>query len=254
MNIVSFNGWTVPTALAEYRFENAAIAGATPILGAGGFWDSQGDKSALRPRSVRADFLMTATSWANLDSAVDAARAALMGGRGLLKMAVGDSLATADRRALARCVKFETPYGYEDYLQVQASVEFEILQATWDAESASAANVGGTSFTVTNGGNAPVSRTLVITLNGPLSTAWTLTNTTTGEALTYDASVDTLGGGDSVVIDCGALTVRDGSTDVWSNLTLGNTQTGFMSLAAGVNSFTASSGITVNFAWRDAWY
>jgi hypothetical protein len=255
MNIVSFDGWTLPTALAEYRFENASVAGATPILGAAGFWDSQGDKTVLRPRPVRADFLITGATWAALDSAVDAARAALLGGRGLLKVAVGDSLTTADRRALARCTKFETPYGYEDYLQVKCSVEFEILQGAWDAESASSVSRSGTAFSVSTGGNAPVSRTLVITLNGALSASVTLTNTTTGEALTYDALTNTLGAGDSVEIDCGAMTVREnGATNRWDNLTLGNTQAGFMSLAAGANTFTASPAVSVDFDWRDAWF
>lgn len=257
MNIVKFGSYTLPLNKAEYDFSYETLPGATPILGGAGYFDTWGDEGISRIRPIVTRFTVYDDDLDGVDGLLTAARAGLLGvGRQVLSVALGNSTSTVDRQAYARCLKFEQPVKYNPPKLVDCVAEFEILQSNWDAVAASSQAKSGSPFAVSNAGNAYVERTLVITINGALSSSITITNSTNGYSFTYDAASDNIAGGNYIEIDCGALTVRDqAGTDKYEFFGIGSNQIGFMRLDAGSNTFTSSVPATnIDFDFRAAYW
>lgn len=186
----------------------------------------------------------------DLRTRIDALRAALFGGPARLWL--------YDDRYY-RCMQAETfpdhyvPTGFNRLADIEIAFSgpdpFQYSSATstdtWNSPSS-----GGTRI-LTSNGNAYAWPTFTITVGGAgsQSIAYTLTNSTTGEAFTLTGTV---AGGNVIVVNSLAKTVLIGTTD---EMTLFDGI--FPTLAAGGNTFTltiSTGSITsIVTTWQDRW-
>lgn len=95
-----------------------------------------------------------------------------------------------------------------------------------------------TTFNVVNDGNAPINNFSIV-----FNVAGTLTNTTTGEAITVT---------EAVTVDLAAKTVKSGATHKDDVITVG--EAWWMELQPGTNAMSCSGGANVDVSWRDHWF
>jgi len=222
-------------------------------MAAAGVWDDLGDLVVLRPGLVQVKFAISSdVSWSDVDDDLDDAKQSLFAERALLKIAMGTS-GTASRQALARCVSFDVPYKYDKPRLALCTAKFELLQPHWDKTTGSVVWPSTASFSVTNSGSTcQTQRTLCILFNS-LHTIWTLTNTTNGMQFIYDGVTHPVS---HLRIHCGELTVEDaasGGNDVWEFSAIGDNQIGFMALEPGVNNFTQSPTLSMQWDWYESY-
>lgn len=124
---------------------------------------------------------------------------------------------------------------------------FETAHVGWRADALTTVSQGGTSFVVTvaNGGDLPVHDAVIqVTANAAISS---LGLAMTDVDINYSGA---LNGGETLIIDCGALTVRVGSADRYQYFSLGSGHhvDPWLPLATGDNalSITADGNVTVS--------
>lgn len=132
----------------------------------------------------------------------------------------------------------------EQWAAVIAEIDakFEMANGAWYADAIitntnTLVSGGLAPLNVTAGGNVTVSdAVLTIAASGTI-TAITVTCPAISVAFSWSG---TLSSGQSLVIDCGARTVRRGTTDLYSGVALGSNHTaaGWLPLAEGVNPLT----------------
>lgn len=163
----------------------------------------------------------------------------------------------------ARLLGVQTKQDTERWAAEVAEINatFETAQAAWRAanavtDSASlSANVTATKV-VTALGNAPVEDAVItMTAAGGTLTSLRVRVTALGVDWTWTGS---LAAGQSLVVDCGAMTVRKQGADAYSGFVLnaGHTAAGWLPLAVGDNSvllLTSGAGGTCAISHYDQW-
>lgn len=138
-----------------------------------------------------------------------------------------------------------------DYVQTVAnwdrvadvSATFETLMAAWREQTASSQVVSVVSGTnavlIANDSDISIEDATLTLAASSTITSLTVTNTASGVNWTWTG---TLSSGQSLTVDAGALTVRRGSTDVYSGFVLnsGHTARGWLTLAQGDNMLYAT--------------
>jgi len=140
-----------------------------------------------------------------------------------------------ERRALA---KVSTPLGVTrdpDPRSAKIVIVFKLTNPFMRATALTTATFAGAAYTLNNPGTAD-ERRAIITLTGPL-TAPTITNTTNGVAVQYNANL--AGAGNVVVIDCGLFTTTPAAA-IGSIIHTGSPS--FMVLEPGDNDLTLTGG------------
>lgn len=239
----------------EFAYKGAVRRQTLTVLGARGGIDLFGDESPLDLQELEFPFSVLCPTQAKIDAV-----RALFVKRGVLRVLQEDRTL---RQAYFKKITLDdgrsaSKLGHTDF------VCSGILWPLWRSVTQRSASRTGTSFSVTNAGNAPAGGSLSIVLSGHASqvTAVTLTNTTAAHALTWTGATP-LAVGQKLKIDCAAYTVQRLSSldvfvaDEWPQVTLGATQIALMELAGGANAFTVSSlpaSSTWAFTYRDTWY
>jgi hypothetical protein len=161
-----------------------------------------------------------------------------VGQRGTLWRKRWDAEATRQWK-MARLLRVNLPHDYTRRLNVvECGCQFESTMAAWRAATAttssgSIAGAGYAGLTVSNGGQITVDdAVLTVTATAAIS-AVRVECPAAGIGLAWAGS---LGAGASLVIDCGAKTVRVNGVDAYSGFSLaaGHTAEGWLPLAKGV--------------------
>lgn len=120
-----------------------------------------------------------------------------------------------------------------------------------DALTTKAATTGGGAVNHPNAGTAYTWPTIAVTVGGSAMTAFTATNNTSGDSISWAGS---LAASQVLTINCGAQTITEGATATMGGLSAGD----FFSLAANAAGdalqFTSTpSGLGVSITYRERW-
>jgi len=223
--VKTFAGVTLPTYNPSYDLPTDRVS-IEPVVTTGGVYDPLGSQDA---RALGGTVLMQAeivsASATALQTAIDALRA-IRGVRGSLVIEMADA---SERTRTARCeeVRIERRFVGADHMHLYQPVAltFRLYGAGWNGTSNTDTTVIDSSpknATVNNGGNVDQSDvTITVTAGSAAITALQIQNTTTGYLcdLEYDS---TIAAGESLVIDCGELSVENNGADDYANFSLGS--------------------------------
>ena len=185
------------------------------------------------PKIMTFGMEITADNICDLDEKLDNLKA-LLGGR-VQKYLSNTMFPGGERRALAEVT---TPLGVTrdtDPLAARIVIVFKMTDPFMRSPVATSVSFSGAAYTLNNPGTAD-ERRAIITLTGPL-TAPTITNTTNGIAMQYNANL--AGAGNVVVIDCGFYTTTPAAA-VGNIIHTGDPA--FMVLEPGDNDLTLTGG------------
>jgi len=143
----------------------------------------------------------------------------------------------------ARLLAVPWPRVWEDHaLKASITCQFETAMEFWHAATATSTSVSASDgvpigLTVDNAGQVAEDAVITVTRTSGTITAFTLTGN--GVSLSWSGS---LGSGDVLTIDCGAGTVRKGTSDAYSGFSLASAHSaaGWLPLSSGMNALVAT--------------
>jgi hypothetical protein len=245
MRLSTFDGVTLPTAMASYGIAGKAEQATLRATGSrAGAYDLYGTLSPDSDVEVSYEFLFTGGA----RTALDALRAKL-GKAGTL--VASTHAGGSSRQCTAKLLKIDERSEGEHEMPAglrRVSCTFVREPFWYDTSLTTATLTSALSVNLTNAGNADVIKSLVFTFNNSLAGGVVITNTTNGQSFTYGAATAA-----ALVIDCGAQTVRVASVNQYGNSSRPATQIEFLSLVPGVNALTFSAAVSGSVEFRSAW-
>lgn len=252
-SLVTFDSVALPLGMSEDPLSTGDV---TPGLigAAGGVYDRYGARTVL-PRSREIAFRGRydgSSSASALRTALDALRAKI-GVRALLVRKRDDDAVL--QSLYARLLTVDGRWLLEDGASAMLDLRFETAEPSWRHATGSTAtgSVGG-STSIVNDGTAPIVDAVVtLTASGGALVNPTLTIAGWGIYLKYTGSIaDTK----TLVIDCGAMTVKNDGANAYSGFSLesGHTARGWMPLPVATSALavagTGSGSVSVAFTRR----
>ncbi len=269
-----FGSLTLPTARPATTIGAPPVQSAITAVAAGGGYDGLGSaQSRAKPFTVTHNCaLYSASSQTAIQTQLDALKA-LVGTRGRLYRRLPSGTL---QWITARLVSLDATRTIDNDHYLDISLTFQAAEYPWrgnhhgdgwvldageyfdtglvfDETGLTVPMPASGSVPVTNGGNATV-RNAVITITAAGSSITQLTLTKSGETdLKY---VGTIAAGQSLVIDCGAYTVKNNGVDDYANFSreTNHVIAEWLALSAGANTIgttrtggNASSSITFTF-------
>lgn len=260
--LTTFAGVDLPDGMPEDPLFSGTVDSGIVAAGGGAF-DTYGTRQVLpRRRQIRFrgryDGSASATA---LQTALDALRAKI-GVRGLL---VRKDQSATSTQLYARLLAVDGVWEMRDGDSARIDLVFETGEATWRAASASnatanfdAASPSVATVSVVNNGTAPVYDPVIsIEASGGTITTLNLAIAAIGVDLDWTGS---LTAGNTLTIDCGAKTVKIGSSNSFSGFELGASHTArdWMPLTVATLSLvvTADNGAngTVDVDWTKRYF
>jgi len=234
--LYQFNSVDLPDSISMHELGPGRFSSRALNLPGGGLFDPDGAETVIPGlRQIRCDGRIGKTGTeAQFETALDNLMA-LDGVRAqLTRQKSSDS---SYQWIYARCVGVWAPRSGKNHVDV--SMMFELLQPSWSSStqvSDVTLKTGPTSLT--NSGNVN-QRDIQFTIGADSTdiTAISIANTTTGHTLEW---AGTLTAGNSLVIDCGALSVLNNGSGDYASLTPPSDKDEWMMLEPGTNSFTVT--------------
>ena len=260
MRLKTFDGLSLSSYVQQSTNWLTFKESGVQIAGMAGLFDSAGDEQ--RREALRLDFqavVVGATS-AAVDTAIDALKAKANLG---LCWLVAEMRDASERGTWAKLTQVDTTRSPDNYADQKITLTFRADWPWWEDtddvwyfdagyeldsglsfDGNYTTQSGAGTFSINNTGDDVITRGIILVSGA--STDPTITNTTTGESIAYDGTV---GAGETLQIDIGAMQVWLDGTDAYADITLGSNQTRFMSLAVGTNSITFAGGGTLRWHW-----
>lgn len=232
--MVSFGGVTLPTRMTTDDLSTGSADNSLQRTVGGVFDLAQGERRLPLVRTVTHEGMYAASSAASLYTQVQALRN-MLGTKAHLVRRRYDG---AEQWTEARLQSIEQPITVEEHFAFAANIRavFAVAGAAWRASTTTARTVaigqGLTLATVNNSGTEPVSDA-ILTITA--TTSITSLSIELGNAhLSYTATIQA---GDTLVIDCGALTVVNDGVGDYDHLVLSSNHAlaGWLELAPGNN-------------------
>ena len=242
----------LPTAMMEDDYGPDRPPLANPVGGLDGEFDHSGeDANPIAPVLVRKSFVVTATTWAGVETALDTLRAALLGG-GESKL-WGEMRDGTHRWAWAKCTEFGAPDRVGQMLHCPVEIAFELSEGLWYSETEHYLNLPGAGTTVINhAGNVPAILRATTGVTAAISST-TIANSTNGSGYTIDTSALGDAGFDIDPADYSCMQYL-GATDYFDLLTPAQPGRLWLTLAPGNNSIVTSSVGGASSGWNSYWY
>lgn len=260
MRLLSFDG----LALSQFKEDiNIALTFKKALVelpGVAGAFDAHGDDQVRDVLMLEYSGLVIGATSAAVDTALDAIRAKANRGNRRLIVEMRDG---SERSTWAKLVKVESPTKPEDFrtqdhkltfvaawpwLEAEGDIWYldtgEVLDDGLNLDGNVTTQSGAGTFSINNTGGDVVTRGLLVVKGS--STNPRIVNNTTGESIQYSGTVAS---GSNLVFDLGAMAVTLDGEDAYDDVTIGDNQTQFFSLATGVNSITFSGGGTLEVHW-----
>lgn len=262
MRINSFDGLDLMPWEAEDDFPLEFKSNLVELPGQAGAFDADGNEHYRKPLIITRTFEIVESDYGTVDDTLDALRAKANKG---LRRLICETRNGDGRQTWAKLKAVKAPQNPEHFLYLPVTLTFEVTwpwleeqdDIGWFLDTGIALDgvntldednittqVGVGTFDIDNDGGDVITRLLMV-IKGS-STNPSITNTTTGESISYSGTVAS---GSSLVIDCGALAAWLDGGDVYSGISIGDMQTQFFSLAVGSNSITFSGGGTLEIHW-----
>ncbi|NTU66126.1 MAG: hypothetical protein HGB05_22650, partial [Chloroflexi bacterium] len=243
-------GYVLPNGMMidDYGTDRASIA--SRVGGLDGVFDYLGDDAnPIAPVRVRKTAIISATSWAGVETALDTLRAALTGEESCLW---GECRDGTHRWAYAKCVLIGDADKTGQYLHCPIEIEFLLPEGLWYGETQHVENESEGAYTWNNAGNVPATLFVWTSCDAALSST-TIANATNGSGWTLDLSAI---GNYSTDVDPAAYSVvaHGGSTDRFDQLTPAQPGRLWLTLDPGDNSLTSSSVGGTSTGWEFRWY
>lgn len=251
-SLVSFDSVALPLSMPEDPLDTGSVTpGILPAVG--GAFDRYGTRQVLPQARVlnfrgRYDGSASATA---LQTLLDALRAKI-GVRGLLVRSDQSAVSTS---IYARLLSADGAWTIEDTLTARLDLVFETAEPSWRAASGSTAtgSVGGNT-SIVNDGTAPIyDAVITLTASGGALVNPTMIVAALGVSLKYTGSIaDTK----ALVVDCGAMTVKNDGANAYSGFTLesGHTARGWLPLTVTTHTLavagTGAGSVSVAFTKR----
>lgn len=244
--LVSFNNIPFLPIDAAYEMSVEAHTSTLDIGGTTGEYDLLEGEQVLKNQTYSVEFAHIVNEGCSYPASVDELRGQV-GKWGTLRAMFGTSCRQATAKIIAiedtttsadvrtgtyriKCKFVARPYWFEDN---QAVVQF----------------TNKTRVICHNAGNA-LSTDIEITITSVITPALIITNTTTGETVTYDTSKAV---GLSLVFSCKSGVVLLNGVNAYGNILLPDTQMSLMTLAPGENNLTFSVLATGVVSYRSCW-
>lgn len=255
----SFDGAALPLSMPEDPLFTGNVEPGV-MAAAGGAFDRYGARQILpqkRQLRFRGRYDGSGSSTA-LQTALDALRAKI-GVRGLLVRA--DQSAT-ETQIYGRLLTVDGTWAVRDSSSAQLDLLFETGEATWRAKSAStatanfdAASPSVATVSIANNGTAPVyDPVIAIACTG--TTITTLNLAISGLVVDLDWATGSITSGNTLTIDCGAKTVKIGSSNEFDLFSLGGSHTArdWMPLTVATHSLVVTANNGAQGSVTVTWY
>lgn len=267
MKVTSFDG----LALSQYEIDDDIPlefnSNLSRLPGQAGAFDHDGDEHFRQPVTISRSFELVESTYAAIDTALDALRAKANLGRRWLVIEMRDG---SQRGCWAKLKQVQAPYKPEHlfYLPVQLTFEiawpwFEDTGDIWYLDAGELLDDGLTfdrnystrsgagSLTITNNGDDVIRRGLIVVQGA--STNPKIENQTNGYSIQYTGTIPS---GSILLIDIGAQQVSypgGGVSNPYANITLGDNQVGFFRLELGANTINFTGGGTLEIHWAEVY-
>jgi hypothetical protein len=260
----SFDSLAIPTALGTSgRHQLSATGRESPLmfLPGGQPYDPLGtDRATRKATRITAEVLLVASTPAALRTALDA-WLAKVGKRGTLVRADD---AGNQQTVTALLVDAQASRQVDNILHLPLTLNFDVLSPCWSgAAHIPTVTLATTSATVIpspNDGNARVTNPIltVTAVTSAITLVEVAQSVTGGQVSWYWAG--TLAAGKSLVIDCGALSVKNDGVDAYSGFALYPTHTvdEWLRIESGANTPTVKrtgggATSTASLSYADGW-
>jgi hypothetical protein len=257
---VRFDGVAISLASLNEDIPLGFESNLMRLAGVAGAFDADGDEQRREPITIRRGFEIVEASYAAVGVTLAALKAKANRGKRWLEVDERDGTTLGTWAKLKRVSATEQP-GLLQSLPVDLTFEiswpwFEDTSDIWYLDTGEVLDdglfldrnftqqVGAGSFTIDNTGDDRIIRGSLVVL-GP-STNPRIENSTTDEFVLYTGSV---GSGESLVYDLGAVRVGLSGLNVWDGVSMGDFQTRFFSLVVGENDIVFSGGGTLEVHW-----
>jgi hypothetical protein len=163
---------------------------------------------------------------------------------------------TTHRWAWAKCNRLRAPEDYNTKFHLPVELEFLCREGLWYGEtqgtSGTLTQATSSPYVLTNNGTLPATCVLTITPGGGAFASVTVTNTTNGDTYTYTGAVAS---GKALVVNSGAWSITNDGAAAYAGMVYGATQSNWLRLNPGANSFTISkTGTATSWAATLTWY
>lgn len=260
MKVISFDG----LALSQYETEDDLPlefeSNLVGLAGLAGAFDADGAEQRRKALVISRSFEIVESAYATVDSALDSLRAKANWGLRWLVVEMRDG---SRRGGWAKLKRVKAPYKPEHLLFLPVDLGFELAWpwlehaddigylddggvlddgGIFDENYTSQAGAG--TFTITNSGGDWITRGLLVVKGS--STNPKVLNNTTGEWVQYTGVIPS---GSFLLLDLGALAATIDQVSVWDDLSQGDMQTRWFSLAVGANEIVFTGGGTLEVHW-----
>ena len=247
--------YALPAAMLEDDWQSARPTLADRVSGRYGAFDYFGDDAnpiaALR---VTRRSVITATTWAGVETALDALRAALNAATAENKL-WGLCRDGSKRWAWAKVESVRAPDRVGQILHCPVDLAFGLREGLWYSETAhSEAKTATGAHVLANAGN--VRTPVKVTVVPAVATLTAFAVSATGQGWAWAGS---LAAGQSLIVDAAAYAVTRNGSDDYAALTLTEPSTFWLYLEPGNNTLTltrtqgVSGTFTATFEWSDTW-
>lgn len=220
------------------------------VGGLDGEFDFMGDDAnPIAPVRLKKTAIVTATTWAGVETALATLRASLVGSESYLW---GECRDGSRRWAYAKCVSFSDADKVGQILHCPVEIEFLLPEGIWYSETQHTANNSEGAHSLSNAGNIPAPL-FVWTSGGAALTSTTIANATNGSGWTINlASIGIY----SIDVDPASYSAvtHGGATDYFDVLTPAQPGKLWLTLDPGANSLTSSSAGGTSTGWEFRWY
>lgn len=250
MRLREFAGVTLPDAQHVSDLTRVVeMAMLKPTGALLGDYDLYGSQSPMSAQTYQADFMFAGATQAGVDALL-----AKIGARGTLKQTMWDASVRQTEAKLAKVAMATTVEDKHAGVQ-RVSCEFR-AEPLWYAGTATTVSFSSlTSVNVTgasgNLGNARAIKHLVLTITTHLAGALTISIIPSAgqqAAIEYTAATS-----DTLVIDAGAHTVREGTTDRYAQTSRAATQVPLLFLEPGNSVLSFDIALSGSLVFRSAW-
>jgi|WetSurMetagenome_2_1015567.scaffolds.fasta_scaffold18114_3 hypothetical protein len=242
--------YVLPLGMAEDNLPRQRSPQVQRVANADGAFDFNGSSAwPIEPLTVRKQAIVTAATWAGVDTALDALHAATI--------ALGEQRLWAELRdgskrwAWAKCRSIRTPDKVGQPQHCPITLEFDLREGLWYAETASLyQKVGAGTFTLTNAGDVRVPVKVTMQSSNTL-TAYAIS--ATGRGWSYAGSI---GINDTLIVDAAAYLATKNAADCYSSLTITDKSAFWFYLEPGSNSVTITftgGNPGADIVWNDAY-
>lgn len=223
------------------------------VGGQNGEFDAIGtDANPIAPVRVKKTAIVTATSWAGVETALAAMRAALVGNESKLWGEVRDG---SRRWAYAKCVAFSAADRFGQILHCPITLEFLLTEGVWYSETLhTTTKTTAAAHVLANAGNVPAA--VKVTVVPAVASMTAFAASATGQGWAWAGTLNTA---KSLIVDAAAYSATNDGADAYAALTITRPSALWLHLLPGNNTITITrtqgggGTFAATFEWYDTW-